>query len=543
MTNIPIKNIIFSAASVRNRLTRDLTLLVLLLISVFLAFSYFYSKQIQNDITQAILASAKNTVIDKNHRILDPISNNLILSRKWAELETLTPDKQSTFNKRFIPVLETLPQISSVILASSNGDEYFFTKQGDNWLSRHINPEEYGKNQVQFQLWNSNNKSIKRWQEETHYQSKNRPWYKLGLSTDNQFPIKWTTPYSFYTQKIPGVTGVTSWQDKAGVRFILAFDVSLSDIAKSLSTINVSKDDIAFLISPKGEVILPPGNKHIIKGSSDKGSLYVPGDEHSNYVIFDSVNNWLINHSKLDQPASFSRNGKLWWYKVFTLDTYHNSIYAGIIVPEKELLDIVNENMTFILSAIAILIIMALTMANVLVKKYAHQLKDVPKTSILSQDFTNEIYNLLHLGESETLEFKSTMRKNLKTGKNGKEIEIAWLKGLVAFMNTHGGILLIGVDDDANILGIDNDEFENEDKILLHFKNLLSQHIGLEFSNYINLIINQIEGKTVLVIECERADRPTFLYHKNSEDFYIRSGPASVKLSISKVLKYVKYRY
>ncbi|MCN4144413.1 MAG: hypothetical protein LC437_04885 [Thiohalomonas sp.] len=82
MSNTPIKNIIFSAASVRNRLTRDLTLLVLLLISVFLAFSYFYSNQIQNDITQAILAAAKNTVIDKNHPILDPISNNLILSRK-----------------------------------------------------------------------------------------------------------------------------------------------------------------------------------------------------------------------------------------------------------------------------------------------------------------------------------------------------------------------------------------------------------------------------------------------------------------------------
>ncbi|MCU7801411.1 MAG: putative DNA binding domain-containing protein, partial [gamma proteobacterium symbiont of Lucinoma myriamae] len=396
---------------------------------------------------------------------------------------------------------------------------------------------------AQSQLWSSNNKSIKRWQEETNYQSKNRPWYSLGLSTDNKSPIKWTTPYSFYTRQIPGVTGVTSWQDKAGVHYILAFDVSLNDIAKSLSTINITEDDIAYLISPKGEVILPPGNKHIIKGTSDKGSLYVPGDDHSNYVIFDSVNNWLINHSKLDQPASFSRNGKLWWYKVFILDTYHNSIYAGVIVPEKELLDIISENMTLILTAIAILIILALAMANILVKKYAHQLKDVPKTSILSQDFSNEIYHLLHLGESETLEFKSTMRKNLKTGKNGKEIEIAWLKGLVGFMNTHGGILLIGVDDDANILGIENDEFENEDKILLHFKNLLSQHIGLEFSNYINLVINQIEGKTVLVIECERADRPTFLYHKNSEDFYIRSGPASVKLSVSKVLKYVKHRY
>ena len=543
MTKTSIKNISSSSASVRNRLTRDLIFLVLLLISVFMAFFYFYSKQIQSDITQAVITSTKQTVINKNHQIFNPISNNLLLSRKWAELETLTPDKQNTFNKRFIPVLETLPQISSVILASSKGDEYFFTKSGDNWLSRHINPDKYGENNVRWQLWSGNNKLIKQWQEELDYKPQTRPWYKLGLSIDKKQAIKWTTPYSFYTQQIPGITGVTAWQNEKNVKFILAFDVTLTDIAKSLSTINITKNNIAFLMSPTGEVILPPGNEHIVKGSSAKGSLYVPGDDNRNYVIFDAVNNWLNKHNKLDQAGSFSRNGKLWWYKVFSLETYHNSIYAGVIVPEKDLLDIINDNMTYILSGIVILIILALTLANSLVKKYAHQLKDVPKTSILSDDFNSEIYNLLRLGESETLEFKSTMRKNLKTGKNGKEIEIAWLKGLVGFMNTHGGILLIGIDDDANILGIENDEFDNEDKILLHFKNLLNQHIGLEFSNYINLIINKIEDKTILVIECERADKPAFLYNKNSEDFYIRSGPASVKLSISKVLKYIQNRY
>ncbi|MCU7967151.1 MAG: cache domain-containing protein, partial [gamma proteobacterium symbiont of Bathyaustriella thionipta] len=384
MTNTSIKNIIFSTPSVRNRLTRDLTLLVLLLISIFLTFSYLYSKQIQQNITQAIITSAKKMVIDKNHRIFDPINNNLLLSRKWAELEALTPDKHNTFNKRFIPVLETLPQISSVILASSKGDEYFFTKQGDNWLSRHINPETIGKNQAQWQLWNGNNKVIKQWEEHSNYQSKNRPWYQLGLSTDIKTPIKWTTPYSFYTQQIPGVTGVTSWQDKSGIRFVLAFDVTLSDIAQSLSTININNKGIAYLISPKGEVILPPGNKHIIKGTSNHGSLYVPGDAHSNYVIFDSVNNWLSNGSKLNQAGHFSRNNKLWWYKVFALETYQNSIYAGVVVPEKELLDIINENTMFILTGIGILIILALAMANFLVNKYAHQLKDVPKTSIVS---------------------------------------------------------------------------------------------------------------------------------------------------------------
>lgn len=540
---IPIKKILSSSNSVRNRLTRDISLLVLILISVFLAFSYFYTKQVQNDITQTIISSAKELVIDKNHQIFDPISNNLSLSRKWAELEKLNTDKKDVFNKRFIPILQTLPQISSVILATSEGNEYFFTRKDNNWLSRHTNSKEYGQGMVQWQLWNSNNKLIKEWQEKSDYQPAKRPWYRLGLTTNDKSPIKWTSPYSFYTQQIPGVTGVTHWTDEKKISYVLAFDVTLSDIAQSLSNISIGKNDISYLISPKGEIILPPGTQTFTRGSSTKGSIYVPGDDNSSYIIFDSVNDWLINQGKLDSAHSFSRNGKLWWYKIFVLDTYHNSIYAGVIVPEKELIDIVNENIVFILTGIAVLIILTLIMANILVKKYAHQLKDVPKTSISAQDFTDEIYHLLRLGESETLEFKSTMRKNLKTGKNGKEIEIAWLKGIVGFMNTHGGILLIGVDDDANILGIDEDEFENEDKILLHFKNLISQHIGLEFSNLINLITNEIEGKTILVIECERAERPTFLYHKNSEDFYIRSGPASVKLSVSKVLRYVQNRY
>ncbi len=541
--NSPLKTILSTSLSVKNRLTRDITLLVFLLISVFLIFSYFYSKQIQNDITQAIISAAKEQVIDKNHRIFDPISNNLSLSRKWAELERLNTDKKDVFNKRFIPIMETLPQISSVILATSEGDEYFLTRKDGQWLSRHTNPEKYANNKIKWQLWSSNNILIEEWQEESDYAPHKRPWYQLGLETNSEFPIKWTTPYSFYTQEIPGVTGVTSWKDEHKVTYILAFDVTLSEIAQSLSSTNSTTKDISYLISPNGQIILPPGNPPLTKGSSTKGSLFIPGDDKTNYVIFDSVNNWLTSQSKLDQAKSFSRNGKLWWYKVFALDTYHKSIYAGVIVPEKELFDIINDNIKFILTGITFLIFLTLVMVNILVKKYAHQLKDVPKTSISSHDFTNEIYQLLRLGESETLEFKSTMRKNLKTKKNGKEIEIAWLKCLVGFMNTHGGILLIGVDDDANILGIGEDEFENEDKILLHFKNLLSQHIGLEFSNLINLIINQIEDKTILVIECQRAERPTFLYNKNTEEFYIRSGPSSVKLSISKVLKYVRNRY
>lgn len=543
MTSSTFTPLITSSKLVHRRLTRDLTLLVLLLIFVFLLLSYFYSRQIQKDISLAIIDSAQKMVIQKNNQIFEPISNNLNLSRKWAELESLTTDKHNIFNKRFIPILETMPHISSVIIASSDGKEYFLTKKDNNWLSRHIDSSKYGQEVAKWQVWNSNNQLIKEWQDKTQYTPAQRPWYQLGMSAQSDKTIMWTAPYSFYTQQEPGITGVTRWQHGNNTQFILAFDVTLSDIAQTLAKVTINPDDIAYLISPKGEVILPPGNQPVVRGSLESGSLYAPSSDNKNHLIFDSVTHWKRNKSPLDTTGQFSRNGQRWWYKVFVLESYNNSIYAGVIAPEKKLLDIFNENIRIIIGGIIILFILAVVMANILVKKYAHQLKDLPKTTISKSDFTNEIYTLLRQGESETLEFKSTMRKNLKSGKNGKEIEIAWLKGLVGFMNTNGGILLIGVDDESNILGIDADEFENEDKILLHFKNLISQHIGLEFSKYINLTIKTIEDKTILVVECERADRPVFLHHKNDESFYIRSGPASVNLSISKVIRYIQNRY
>jgi len=131
------------------------------------------------------------------------------------------------------------------------------------------------------------------------------------------------------------------------------------------------------------------------------------------------------------------------------------------------------------------------------------------------------------------------MRTNLKTGKAGKEIEIAWLKTVAAFMNSDGGILLIGVDDAGRILGNDADNFANEDKCRLHFKNMLNTHIGAEFTRFIHFKIVSIKEKTILIVECERVRRPVFLSIGKQEDFFIRSGPSSMKLSMSQMVKYL----
>lgn len=154
------------------------------------------------------------------------------------------------------------------------------------------------------------------------------------------------------------------------------------------------------------------------------------------------------------------------------------------------------------------------------------------------------ILELIRRGESKRLEFKSTLRMNLMTGKPDWNIQHAVLKTIVAYLNTDGGILLVGVSNDGEILGIKNDGFPNDDRFLLHFKQLIKQHIGLNYSPMIEYTLVPVNGKEVLEIACKKSDEAVFLKtDKNDEEFYIRTGPSSERLTGSKLIEYVNRRY
>ena len=68
-----------------------------------------------------------------------------------------------------------------------------------------------------------------------------------------------------------------------------------------------------------------------------------------------------------------------------------------------------------------------------------------------------EVLTLIEGGESAVVEFKSTARRNLYTEADDQAITWAVVKTIAAFMNTHGGTLLIGVDDQGRPVGIEVD--------------------------------------------------------------------------------------
>ena len=152
--------------------------------------------------------------------------------------------------------------------------------------------------------------------------------------------------------------------------------------------------------------------------------------------------------------------------------------------------------------------------------------------------------DLIKEGEGDAVEFKSTLRWDIRAGKTNPAIERSCLKTIAAFLNSKGGSLLIGVRDDGSIEGIETDKFANEDKFLLHLWTLIRTCLGRDFSSYIRTRLEKIDEKTVCVVDCLPSKRPAFLHQPGfDEEMFIRVGPSSNALDISEALKYIEDRF
>lgn len=156
---------------------------------------------------------------------------------------------------------------------------------------------------------------------------------------------------------------------------------------------------------------------------------------------------------------------------------------------------------------------------------------------------------LIKQGESKTLEFKSTLRWSLKEDhQDDKGVTYATLKTIAAFLNTEGGDLLIGVSDDGTIIGVEHDQLENDDKFMRHLAQVVRNGLGDRAGTCIDPKTQIVRGKTVCITSCQRSPEPVFLKWKGIEaaaegDFFVRSGPGTVKLPPDSAKEYIRTRF
>lgn len=163
------------------------------------------------------------------------------------------------------------------------------------------------------------------------------------------------------------------------------------------------------------------------------------------------------------------------------------------------------------------------------------------------------IEDLIAEGESDGLEFKSTLRWDLKLGSINKKLEEVVIKTVAAFGNSSGGTLLIGVEDNGDVLGLANDYAAlgniDSDKFQLHLINLFNQQFGTAFvASKISIKFHDIDSKEICRVDVLPSNEPLIIKvtDKNgyiSQKLYARSGNSSQELPLSEMSYYLKDRF
>jgi membrane protein YdbS with pleckstrin-like domain len=179
------------------------------------------------------------------------------------------------------------------------------------------------------------------------------------------------------------------------------------------------------------------------------------------------------------------------------------------------------------------------------VDEYLYIVKQMVQSSS-GRLISHDINTLLDQGEGIFVEFKETLRYDVRKGEVSKEIEKMVLKTIVAFLNADGGTLVIGVDDNAQIVGLEEDykalPKKSRDGFENHLNMLIKTTIGLPFTKYINARFEKIDNKDICVISVKKSHKPAYLHNHNGdkkEEFFVRVGNSTQPFSISEAEEYI----
>lgn len=127
--------------------------------------------------------------------------------------------------------------------------------------------------------------------------------------------------------------------------------------------------------------------------------------------------------------------------------------------------------------------------------------------------------------EDQSTEFKETYVDDIK-------------KTVVAFANTDGGTVFVGVDDSGRVVGVDD-----VDKTILRAQNALRDAIKPDVTMHVSCSAREVENKTIIAIEVQKGTScPYYLADKGIRPagVYVRQGPSSVPASEAAILQMIR---
>ena len=261
------------------------------------------------------------------------------------------------------------------------------------------------------------------------------------------------------------------------------------------------------------------------------------------YVAIADIMTEQFSNTTEDMVKVTYKNNNYWGYKgIFSVAD--NDIEIGIIIPEKILISKIQIPIILFFS---LFIIITVILIVILAIHYIKMIEELRRSHM-------DIKKIIEAGENTDVEFKSTLRYDNNTCKINKILEEVIMKSIAAFSNTEGGRLFIGISNDGNILGLENDystlKQPNRDFFELHLRTLIETYYGNAFSAETVRIDFVVEDeKDVCIVYISKGQEPVYTMVTNKqgakeEKFYIRVGNSSREIvNTSEIIAYVNKHF
>ncbi len=487
--------------------TRPLVTAVAVLITASLAAAVWISTreiQAQRGIYADTLEQQLDTTEREFRLLLRPFGRGLDTLAAWQEQAVLPLDDPAALARLVVPVFDPAPQVAVVAFASADGKTTLLVRGSDSWSTLSGEALAGGGD-----------------------------WIASAIDSTT---LSWTDSAQLPGDGRPGLLATR----RVG-SLVLGLGLRESDLDAFTAAATLTANGILLRRYDDGAVAwLTPrfGNRLAVIAAADLMTSALP--EH--VVIGTALRTWGEAGRPYHQTFRFRIDRTDWWAVFYPQAAGTDPGELGLIAPTGDLenrLAKVTDRVTWLLIGVAVL---AMVVVVVQAFGYRNRWHRVAYRRLELPTDEAALAALIAGGEGGRLEFKSTMRWNLHADKPGKEIELAWLKSVVAYLNTDGGFIVLGLRDDGSLLGIEADRIASDDKYRLHFENLIAQHVGLEFAGHIRGDFHTLADGRVFLVAVERCADPAFLRRDDDEEFYVRVGPSSRKLPASRVLDWHKER-
>lgn len=352
----------------------------------------------------------------------------------------------------------------------------------------------------------------------------------------------WKTSISQMSERRDLLANMFQTANNDGEEIIAGLIFSTQEISKYFISVLKFKSPLISIITSSNEIVTPILNSDTAIASTNKK--------------LETIISGFIQKEKQPLAArsySFELFNQIYWTRIEEIQSIIGVDGFAVTISADDLAETERRQELIYLYVSLFFLIITIIVVIVLFRKKKLN-KQLSRSDELTPLTDKEIRNMIQNGETEQVEFKSSLRWDYHEEKVNKILENVILKSIAAFANAKGGTLLIGVNDEMEILGLENDfntlKKQDADYFELHTRNLINNQYGIVFSNE-NVLMRfpNFDGKTICSIQVKASGNPVFLKTRNKngneiEKFYVRSGNASKEISsLKEINEYINVRF